>query len=425
ARPEPAPQTPATPTPAPARSVAMEMGCGWEAGLARVRRRRAEQPRRPELLRLSRGCKARPCHRQARVAPLPAPLRVPTEPPSPAPVPGAAPLSGTKGGGAGPVASLGLTRKLPADARTPVGWGLGKGRCVSRPGAAGARDLPHSPEPELQALWRCSRVAFAQGTAAHSLGIVIEEVDKEDLRGDGEQSALYTTLQAAAKELVRKWALQREGDDGTFLALATVTDKAKKREMEKDFPGAESISLNIKEDRSKIPDLVALLAVRDASDEETMGSDASQSESQENGDQEREGVDIPEFVAILLGWSDKEAALPEVLSVMAKDTSGTRVKVEEAGRQVDAVDVAEVTEEEKEKAWQSGRFRCAKGNLGEVLALLAARRNRESEETSEDVESEESEPEDRASRKPRAKRARTAFRALGPAPRKDAPPRYN
>ncbi|KAM9047298.1 LOW QUALITY PROTEIN: paraneoplastic antigen-like protein 8B [Megaptera novaeangliae] len=333
--------------------------------------------------------------------------------------------------------------------------------------------------------------------SSDSLGIVIEEVDKEDLRGDGEQSALYTTLQAAAKELVRKWALQREGDGngpGEFLALTTVTDKAKKREMEKDPPGAESISLNIKEDRSKIPDLVALLAVRDASDEETMGSDASQSESQENGDQEREGVDIPEFVAIvactdpadhytrdemlkiasvieLLGWSDKEAALPEVLSVMAKDTSGTRVKVEEAGRQVDAVvlrkakdgghllrctstvaepqtpskgkkapggplagwgedeedegglldlvallavqDVAEVTEEEKEKAWQSGRFRCAKGNLGEVLALLAALRNRESEETSEDVESEESEPEDRASRKPRAKRARTAFRAVG------------
>ncbi|KAB0398551.1 hypothetical protein E2I00_009902 [Balaenoptera physalus] len=41
-----------------------------------------------------------------------------------------------------------------------------------------------------------------------------------------------------------------------------------------------------------------------------------------------------------LGWSekkDKKAALPEILSVMAKDTSGTHVKVEEAGRQVDAV----------------------------------------------------------------------------------------
>lgn len=41
-----------------------------------------------------------------------------------------------------------------------------------------------------------------------------------------------------------------------------------------------------------------------------------------------------------LGWSekkDKKAALPKVLSIMAKDTSGTRVKVEEAGRQVDAV----------------------------------------------------------------------------------------
>ena len=47
---------------------------------------------------------------------------------------------------------------------------------------------------------------------------MIEEMDKEDLRGDGEQSALYTTLQAAAKKLVRKWALQREGDDGTVPA---------------------------------------------------------------------------------------------------------------------------------------------------------------------------------------------------------------
>ena len=38
-------------------------------------------------------------------------------------------------------------------------------------------------------------------------------------------------------------------------------------------------------------------------------------------------------------------------------------------------DVAEVMEEEKEKAWEGGRLKLSKGHLGEVLALQAARGN--------------------------------------------------
>lgn len=347
-----------------------------------------------------------------------------------------------------------------------------------------------------------------------SLGIVIEEIAEDDLSGDDDQRALYATLQAAAKELAKKWALQADADDGDgpreFLALVTVTDKAKKEAMDQAPAGAESVSPNVADPRA-VPDLVALLAVRDTSDEEPMESDASESESQENGDQDREGVGNPEFVAIVaytdpsdpsareemlkiasviesLGWSDKkdtEDVLPEVLSVMSKDTSGPRVTVEEAGRQVDAMvlrkakddgnllecistlaepeitpkgkkaphgllggwgddeedeggllelvallaaqDTSEVMKDGKEEAWEGGKFKCAKGSLREVLALLAARENRESEEesegasdggsdeASEDTESEESELEDRASRKPRAKRARTASKVLGQA----------
>ncbi|XP_016068023.1 PREDICTED: PNMA-like protein 2 [Miniopterus natalensis] len=353
----------------------------------------------------------------------------------------------------------------------------------------------------------------SEDSSCDSLGVVIEEIDEEDLSGLDDQRALYTTLQVAAKELVKKWALQGDPEDGDgpreFLALVTVTDKAKKEEMDKETPGAESISLNI-EDLSGVPDLVALLAVRDTSGEEPLDSDASEGESQENGGQEQEGGN-PEFVAIVaytdpsdpsareemlkiasviesLGWSDQKEqkdALPEVLSVMSKDTSGTRVKVEEAGRQVDAMvlrkakadgnllecistlaepetlpkgkkaprglfggwgdeeeevgllelvallaaqDLAEVMKGDREEAREGGKSRCAKGGLGEVLALLAAARGgRESEEesegasdggseeASEDTESEESEPEDRASRKPRAKRARTASKVLGQA----------
>lgn len=311
----------------------------------------------------------------------------------------------------------------------------------------------------------------SEDSSDDSLGIVIEELDEGDLSGDDDQRALYATLQVAAKELVKKWSLQGDADDEEdgpreFLALVTVTDKAKRKEMDKEPLGAEPISLNIEEDRSGVPDLVALLAVRD---EEPMDSDASESESPENGDQEQEGVGNPEFVAIVaytdpsdpsareemlkiasviesLGWSDKKDkkdVLPEVLSVMSKDTSGPRVKVEEAGRQVDAMvlrkakddgnllecmstlaepetpskgkkaprgllggwgdeeddevgllelvallaaqDTAEMMKEEKEEAWEGGKFKYAKGSLREVLALLAARENRESEEESEEA----------------------------------------
>ncbi|KAM9225879.1 paraneoplastic antigen-like protein 8B [Dugong dugon] len=357
----------------------------------------------------------------------------------------------------------------------------------------------------------------SEDSSDDSLGIVIEEIEEDE---DEDQRALYATLQAAAKELVKKWAVQNDAEEGDgpreFLALVTVTDKAKKEETEKAPPSAESINLDIKEDRNGVPDLVALLAVRETSDEEPVDSDTSESESQDTEDQEAEEADNPEFVAIVaytdpsdpsareemlkiasvvesLGWSDKKEkkeALSEVLSVMSKDTSGTRVKVEEAGREVDAMvlrkaedngnllecistlaepetpskgkkaprgflsgwggddedeggllelvallaaqDMAEVTKEGKGTAWECEKYRYAKGNLGEVLALLAAREIVESEEESEeesaseeeededeesegseDSESEESGPEERASRKPRAKRARTAARSLG------------
>ncbi|XP_008152768.2 paraneoplastic antigen-like protein 8B [Eptesicus fuscus] len=311
----------------------------------------------------------------------------------------------------------------------------------------------------------------SEDSSSDSLGIVIEELDEEALGGLDAQRALYSTLQVAARELVRKWALQGDPEDAhgprEFLALVTVTDKAKKEELEKETPGAESISLNI-EDLSGVPDLVALLAVRDTWFEEPVDSDASESDaSQGSGDQEPEGGH-PEFVAIVaytdpadpsareemlkiasviesLGWSDKKErkdarkdALPEVLSVMAKDTCGTRVQVQEAGRQVDALvlrkatddgnlleciaslaepeprprgepaprglfagwgdgeegevgllelvallaaqDVAEGVKEEREGAWEGGKCRHHRGSLGELLALLAARENGESEE---------------------------------------------
>ncbi|XP_004381657.1 paraneoplastic antigen-like protein 8B [Trichechus manatus latirostris] len=356
----------------------------------------------------------------------------------------------------------------------------------------------------------------SEDSSDESLGIVIEEIEEDE---DEDQRALYATLQAAAKELVKKWAVQNGAEEGDgpreFLALVTVTDKAKKEETEKEPPSAESTNLDIKEDRNGVPDLVALLAVRETSDEEPVDSDTSESESQDTEDQETEEADNPEFVAIVaytdpsdpsareemlkiasvvesLGWSDKKdkkEALSEVLSVMSKDTSGTRVKVEEAGREVDAMvlrkaedngnllecistlaepetpskgkkaprgflsgwggddedeggllelvallaaqDMAEVMKEGKGSAWECEKYRYAKGNLGEVLALLAAREIVESEEESdeesaseqeeedeesegsEDTESEESGPEERASRKPRAKRARTAARSLG------------
>ncbi|XP_021499802.1 paraneoplastic antigen-like protein 8B [Meriones unguiculatus] len=248
-----------------------------------------------------------------------------------------------------------------------------------------------------------------------SLGIVIEEIYAEDLNVDEDQRALYATLQAAAKELTKKWAFRGEQDEGDgpreFLALVTVTDKAKKEEIEKDLPGSESICLNIKDEKSGVPDLVALLAVRDTpaveidseaeedeeeedeeeeeeeEEEEDDDDDDSGSECLENAEGEKfEGVDNPEFVAIVaytdpadpsareemlkiasvietLGWGDKKDkkdVLPQVLSVMSKDTSGPRVKVEEAGRQVDAMVLRKAEED---------------GNLLECISTLAEAEN--------------------------------------------------
>ncbi|XP_004710448.1 paraneoplastic antigen-like protein 8B [Echinops telfairi] len=364
-----------------------------------------------------------------------------------------------------------------------------------------------------------------------SLGIFIEELDEDE---DEDRRALYSTLQAAAKELVKKWATQNPAEEGDgpreFLALVTVTDKAKKEETAKEPPSSEPINADANEDRKGVPDLVALLAVRGASDE-FPDSDTSSSESQDDDDEDQESddVDNPEFVAIAaytdpsdssareemlkiasviesLGWGvkDPQEALSQVLSVMSKDAMGPRVKVEVAGREVEAVvlrkakdqgnflecistlaepetpgeekdqqaflsgwdqeddeggllelvallaaqDMADTMKEEKETAWdECAKYKHAKGNLGEVLALLAAREivesdeesssesssssssssseDEEEEEESEDSESEEEEesgPEERASRKPRAKRARTAARSLGQAGASPAAP---
>uniref|UniRef100_G3T3G2 Paraneoplastic antigen Ma-like N-terminal domain-containing protein n=2 Tax=Loxodonta africana TaxID=9785 RepID=G3T3G2_LOXAF len=140
----------------------------------------------------------------------------------------------------------------------------------------------------------------SEDSSDESLGIVIEEIEADE---DEDQRALYATLQTAARELAKRWAVQNDAEEGDgpreFLALVTVTDKAKKKETEKEPPSAEPISLDIKEDRNGVPDLVALLAVRETSDEEPIDSDTSESESQDNEDQEEEEVDNPEFVAIV------------------------------------------------------------------------------------------------------------------------------
>ncbi|XP_075846736.1 paraneoplastic antigen-like protein 8B [Microtus pennsylvanicus] len=254
----------------------------------------------------------------------------------------------------------------------------------------------------------------SEDSSDDSLGIVIEEIYAEDLSVDEDQRALYATLQAAAKELTKKWAFRGDQDEGDgpreFLALVTVTDKAKKEAIEKDLPGTESICLNIKDEKSGVPDLVALLAVRDTpvvdvdsegeeededeedeeeeedDDDDDDDDDDSDGESLENGERGKEGVDNPEFVAIVaytdpadpsareemlkiasvietLGWGDKKDkkdVLPQVLSVMSKDTSGPRVKVEEAGRQVDAMVLRKAEED---------------GNLLECISTLAEAEN--------------------------------------------------
>nr|XP_012417999.1 PREDICTED: LOW QUALITY PROTEIN: PNMA-like protein 2 [Odobenus rosmarus divergens] len=242
-----------------------------------------------------------------------------------------------------------------------------------------------------------------------SLGIVLEELDPDDPSADGAPSALSAALHRAAQELGKKeWALRSGADPGQapreFLALVTVTDRAKREPTEKEAPGPAALSLDGGgEARSRrVPDLVALLAARDAADEEP-------------GD---EALDNPEFVATVastepsdpsareellkiawviesLGWSarrDGTDALREVLGVLPQDTGGARVKVEEAGRQLDAVVLRKATDGgslrecicalaapdppgpgERARRGPLAGWGDGEGGLLELVALLAAR----------------------------------------------------
>jgi hypothetical protein len=86
------------------------------------------------------------------------------------------------------------------------------------------------------------------------LGIMIEEIQAEDLTVDKDQRSLYAMLQAATKELIKKWATQDNPDKGDspqdFLALVTMTDKAKEEGLEKEHLKTESNGLNAEKDRS-------------------------------------------------------------------------------------------------------------------------------------------------------------------------------
>ncbi|XP_026337525.2 paraneoplastic antigen-like protein 8B [Ursus arctos] len=340
-----------------------------------------------------------------------------------------------------------------------------------------------------------------------SLGIVLEELDQDDLSADEAPSALSATLHQAAKELGKEWALQSGAAAGEgpreFLALVTLTDKGKREPTEKEPPGPSALSLDGGgggKAGSGVPDLVALLAVRDVGDEEPADGDVPESESQPNGEPGDEGLDNPEFVAIVaytdpsdpsgreellkiasvvesLGWSatrDPTDALSEVLSVLAQDTGGARVKVEEAGRRVDALVLRTATDgggvrecicalaapwpraagkrarrgllagwgdgeggllelvallAARDTAGASaragGRGGRAGGRLGEVLALLAAGEGAAAASGSEAAagaaQSAESEAEPRASGRARAKGARTASGALRVAAAAPAP----
>lgn len=114
---------------------------------------------------------------------------------------------------------------------------------------------------------------------------------------------------------------------------------------------------------------MALLAVRDAGDEEPVDGDAPEGESQPNGEPGDEELDHPEFVAIVastdpsdpsareellkiasviasLGWrprTDPTDTLGEVLSVLCQDTGGARVQVQDAGRRVDGLVLRKAT----------------------------------------------------------------------------------
>ncbi|KAM5207930.1 paraneoplastic antigen-like protein 8B [Hipposideros larvatus] len=311
----------------------------------------------------------------------------------------------------------------------------------------------------------------SEDSSDDSLGIVIEELDEGDLSGDDDQRALYATLQVAAKELVKKWSLQGDADDEEdgpreFLALVTVTDKAKRKEMDKEPLGAEPISLNIEEDRSGVPvffdvqadrlspksslsiSFLLALSVTVTRAKNSRGPSSSSSASPWRDHFFTSSLAATWSVAYSALWSSSPLRSPSSSSSitmprLSKDTSGPRVKVEEAGRQVDAMvlrkakddgnllecmstlaepetpskgkkaprgllggwgdeeddevgllelvallaaqDTAEMMKEEKEEAWEGGKFKYAKGSLREVLALLAERENRESEEESEEA----------------------------------------
>ncbi|XP_059009008.1 paraneoplastic antigen-like protein 8B [Mustela lutreola] len=218
----------------------------------------------------------------------------------------------------------------------------------------------------------------SDASSGGSLGIVLEELDQDDLSSDEAQSALSATLHQAARELsTKEWALQGRAHarEGTreFLALVTVTDEAKQEPTEKEASEPQAVSLDGSggsgEARSLVPDLVALLAVRDAGDEEPVDGDAPEGESQPNGEPGDEELDHPEFVAIVastdpsdpsarqellkiasviasLGWrprTDPTDTLGEVLSVLCQDTGGARVQVQEAGRRVDGLVLRKAT----------------------------------------------------------------------------------
>lgn len=246
-----------------------------------------------------------------------------------------------------------------------------RGRRARRHRARGTRWAPRGQKPERGG-WPPTWARRESDTSSEgSLGIVLEELDQDDLSADEAPSALSATLHQAAKELGKKeWARQSGAATGEepreFLALVTLTDKGKREPTEKEPPGPSALSLDGGgggKAGSGVPDLVALLAVRDVGDEEPADGDVPASESQPNGEPGDEGLDNPEFVAIVaytdpsdpsgrqellkiasvvesLGWSatrDPTDALSEVLSVLAQDTGGARVKVEEAGRRVDAL----------------------------------------------------------------------------------------
>ncbi|KAH0504065.1 PNMA-like protein 2 [Microtus ochrogaster] len=273
----------------------------------------------------------------------------------------------------------------------------------------------------------------SEDSSDDSLGIVIEEIYAEDLSVDEDQRALYATLQAAAKELTKKWAFRGDQDEGDgpreFLALVTVTDKAKKEAIEKDLPGTESICLNIKDEKSGVPDLVALLA-------DTSGPRVKVEEAGRQVD------------AMVLRKAEEDGNLLECISTLAEAENCPKGKKSGLGllrgwtaeghqggllelvALLAAQDMVEAVKEEEASRWGGGGRKCdhSQSGLSDVLAFMASQENLESNEESDensDTESEgdsdetdsseESEPGDSVSKKPRAKRARTGSKSLAPA----------